>query len=100
MDKGDIASYICGFLFIVLISGTIIGAFVVMNNKSIAEDKTIVAEGMVEDMRIEAERGFGSQTWYFLTIEGKEVEVDEDWYYMVNMGDNVTVYKSGKVDIN
>ena len=90
----------CGVFFTILIVVAFISGIFYMSGKSQLEDRSIVAEGPIEEMRIEPERGLGSQTWYFLTIKGKEVEVKEDWYYQVNIGDNVTVYLSGRVEVN
>lgn len=99
MDRESTGVMICGiFMFVLIVIGAIVG-FTFMFNRGNEEDTTIVAEGPIEEMRIEPERGLGSQTWYFLTIKGKEVEVKEDWYYRVNIGDNVTVYLSGRVEV-
>ncbi len=63
------------------------------------ENKIVLGEGIVSDMGIQNDGGLSSWEMYLVTIEGKEFEVSEEQYYVINIGDYIIIYKGGKVEI-
>lgn len=64
------------------------------------DNKIILGEGIVSDMEIQNDGGWGSFTMYLVSIDGKEFEITEDQYYNIEIGDYLIIYKGGKVEIS
>jgi len=92
--------YFFGVCLLVLIIGLFVGMGMYMGHQAHVENTTIVAEGVVESMYIDVSgKVFSTKTTYFVIISGKAVKVSESAYGVVQIGDLVRVFSSGRMVI-
>lgn len=98
MEKKDYG-VICMIIVLVLLCNLAIFAGIVSYQNTIKKDEVIIGEGIIEDMRIDPDKGLADSADYILTIKGKDYLVAKDSYYEVEIGDHVRVYESGRVEV-
>lgn len=97
-----VAGIVCFFAVTGLIF-SVIGMFNIMKGN----DKIVVLDGTIEEMRIDG----GFQRDYIIVVESKEYclsdliimntnRSDKNLYYDLNLGDNITIFASRRVQIN
>ena len=98
MNEGYKVGGIVLVLFMISV-GMATGIMLAMNYKTDQENKIVIGEGIVSDMEIQNDGGFGSFTMYLISINGKDFEITKEQYYNINIRDYVIIYKGGKVII-
>lgn len=90
--------YLIVFLIIVGIVTTITIPFMMMMAE---RDKTIKAEGEVVDLKRESSGHFLGGHDYFVQLNTsiKWYEISENSYWKIEIGDNVIIYESKRVEI-
>lgn len=94
-DKYQIILIVSAILGVGLLLGGLFTWGLIVNKQE--EDRTLIGEGIVTDMRIVPEGGLVHKTYYYLEINGKDYPVEKEYYFKVEIGDYVKIYESGKV---
>jgi len=63
------------------------------------ENKIVLDEGIITDLKIQNDGGLGSYTLYIIELDGKDYETIEDIYNLLSIGDHIRIYKGGKIEV-
>lgn len=82
--------------FVLLISwGVLYGISEDHNRK----DHNVLGEGVITNLEIQNSGGISSFKIYIVEIDGKDYETTSNYYYTLEIGDNVIIYESKRVEI-